>query len=252
MIKISIIIPYYQKKIFIEKTLKSILKQSYKNFEVIIIYDDTDKEDLIYIKRLSKIDKRIKIIVNKNNLGAGASRNKGIMKAKGKYVSFVDADDVWKKNKLKLQLQFMERNNYLISHTSYQVVDIKNNLLEIRKARTFKYLEDLLYSCDIGLSSVMIKRDIFSKKLKFPKLKTKEDFVLWLNFIKSGFKIYSLNLNLMSWTKTKGSLSSSILQKIKDSLSVYHIYMKFNLLKSFWLTLVLSLNFLKKSTFRIK
>ena len=109
MTKVSVIIPYFRKKSFVKKTLFSVLKQSYKNFEVIIIYDDINQSDLKYIKKLSKIDKRIKLFINKKNIGAGPSRNKGIFKARGKFISFIDADDVWKINKLKLQVNFMEK-----------------------------------------------------------------------------------------------------------------------------------------------
>ena len=246
MLKVSVIIPYFRKKNYIKKTLLSILKQTFKKFEVLIIYDDSEKSDLTFIKTLLKLDKRIKLIINKKNLGAGLSRNIGILKAKGKYISFIDADDIWKKNKLRLQIKFMENNNYQISHTSYVIANMENKVLEFRKAKNFIKLKDLLYSCDIGLSTVMIKKSVFSNKLKFPKLKTKEDFVLWLNLVKSGFKIYSLDRNLVKWNKTKSSLSSSIFQKLIDSFNVYHNYMQFNFFKSIYFTLVLSINFLKK------
>lgn len=249
MLKVSVIIPYFRKKNYIKKTLLSILKQTFKKFEVLIIYDDSEKSDLTFIKTLLKLDKRIKLIINKKNLGAGLSRNIGILKAKGKYISFIDADDIWKKNKLRLQIKFMENNNYQISHTSYVIANMENKVLEFRKAKNFIKLKDLLYSCDIGLSTVMVKKSVFSNKFKFPKLQTKEDFVLWLKFVKSGFKIYSLNLNLVRWTKTKDSLSSSVFQKLKDAIDVYHVYMKFNLIKSIYLTLNLVLNFIKKKYF---
>ena len=246
MLKVSVIIPYFRKKNYIKKTLLSILKQTFKKFEVLIIYDDSEKSDLTFIKTLLKLDRRIKLIINKKNLGAGLSRNIGILKAKGKYISFIDADDIWNKNKLRLQIKFMENNNYQISHTSYVIANMKNKVLEFRKARNFTKLKDLLYSCDIGLSTVMIKKSVFSNKLKFPKLKTKEDFVLWLNLVKSGYKIYSLDRNLVKWTKTNNSLSSSIFQKLIDSFNVYHNYMQFNFFKSIYFTLALSINFIKK------
>ena len=85
---VSVIVPYYKKKKFIKKTILSVLNQTYKKFEIIIIYDDPDKEDLNYIKELIKTDKRLNLIVNKNNIGAGKSRNEGIYKAKGKYICF--------------------------------------------------------------------------------------------------------------------------------------------------------------------
>ena len=246
MLKVSIIIPYYRKKNYIKKTLSSILRQTFKNFEILIIYDDTEKSELDFIKNLVKIDKRIKLIINKKNLGAGLSRNKGILKAKGKYISFIDADDLWKKDKLKLQLKFMEDNKYLVSHTSYVIATPNNKVLEFRRAKTFRYLNDLLYSCDIGLSTVMIKKSVFSNKLKFPKLKTKEDFVLWLLILKKNVIFGALDKNLTTWRKLNNSLSSSLLQKLKDGFSLYNRYMKFSFLKSFYYLAILSVNFLRK------
>ena len=248
MSKISVIIPYFRKKNYIKKTLLSVLNQSFRKFEVLVIYDDDEQVDLEFLRKLIKIDKRIKLIINKKNLGAGQSRNIGIAKAKGEYISFCDADDIWKKNKLKIQYKFMKKNKYLISHTSYEIAN-ESKILEFRQARNFFSLKDLIYSCDIGLSTVMIKKSLFKKGLKFPKLKTKEDFVLWLSFLKKGFKIYSLKKNLTRWNSTKNSLSSSVFQKLTDSLRVYYDYMGYNLIKSIYFTLILSINFLKKKSF---
>ncbi len=155
---ISIVIPYYKKREYIASTLNSVLKQTYKNLEIIIIYDDQDKEDLEFIKRLIKLDKRIILIINKKSLGAGLSRNYGIKKSKGKYVSFIDADDIWKKNKLELQIKFMKKKNFLISHTNYETIDKENNIINFKTARNFNNVNDLIKSCDIGLSSVVVKK----------------------------------------------------------------------------------------------
>ena len=247
MSKISIIIPYFKKKKFIKRTLNSVINQTYKNIEIILIYDDNKKQDLNFIKELVKIDKRIKLIINKKNIGAGESRNKGVLKSRGKFISFIDSDDFWKKNKLKEQINFMEKNNYDFTHTDYQIIGENKKIVATRKAKNFFELNDLIFSCDIGLSTVMIRKKIFSKKFKFPRIKTKEDFVLWLNFIKSGVKIYALNNNLVYWTKCQDSLSSSIFQKFQDAITVYNTYMKFNYLKSLYLTIMLSINFLKKN-----
>ena len=249
MHKASIIIPYYKKKKFINRTLNSVLKQTYQNFEIIIVYDDEDKSELGYVKNFQKLDKRIKIIINKKNYGAGISRNIGINKSKGSFICLIDADDFWKKNKLKTQIRFMLENKYLISHTSYEIVDSKNKVIGVRKARNFQTINDLIFSCDIGLSTVIFNKKIFSKKIKFVKIKTKEDFVMWLNILKKGISIYALNKKLTKWTKSKGSLSSSITQKLSDSYLVYNNYMKFGFLKSIYFTIILSLNYLKKSIF---
>ena len=243
----SIILPYYNKRNFIKKSIKSILDQSFKNFELIIVYDDQDKKDLQLIKSIIKKDRRIKLIINKKNLGAGESRNKGIKFSKGNYICFIDADDKWKKKKLEKQIEFMKDNNYLVSHTSYEMINDKSKKIGFRKAKNFGNFKELLKSCDIGLSTVVIKKSVFKKNLRFPNLKTKEDFVLWLKILKSGNSIYGLDQNLASWTRTKNSLSSSTFQKLKDSYRLYNHYMKFNIVKSLIYTFILSINFILKN-----
>ena len=245
-IQASVIIPYYKKKNTIERAVRSVIQQDYKNLELIIIYDDQDKSDLIFIKNLKKIDQRIRIIINKKNLGAGQSRNVGILNSKGKYICFLDADDVWKKNKLLLQIKFMILNNCDISHTSYQIRNLKNNLVSIRKARNFYNFKDLIPSCDIGLSTVVVKKKIFNKNIKFPNLKTKEDFVLWLKILKRNVKILGIDKNLATWNMTKNSLSASSLQKIKDAFIVYYKFMNYSFIRSLYFTIILSFNFIIK------
>ena len=243
---VSIIIPYYKKKKYINNTITSIINQTYKNFEIIIIYDDEDTSDLKFISEMQKKDKRIIIIKNLKNEGAGNSRNKGIEKAKGKYIAFIDSDDTWQIKKLERQINFMNKNDINISHTSYYIVDDKDKILGKRVARNFFSLKDLLKSCDIGLSTVIIKKSLISDKFKFANLRTKEDFVLWLKLLQNNNKIYALDEYLTSWTNSPHSLSSSIFQKLFDGFKVYNKYMKFNTIKSLYLLICLSVNFILK------
>ena len=239
---ISVIIPYFKKKEYIADTLNSVLSQTYKNLEILIIYDDKEKKDLKFIEGFINLDKRISLIINEKSLGAGLSRNIGISKSKGKYISFIDADDIWKKDKLELQIKFMKEKNYLISHTNYEIIDKENNILSLRTARDFNTVNDLLRSCDIGLSSVILRKEILNEECLFENLKTKEDFVLWLKILKKNIKIGALQKNLMYWRKLNNSLSSSVIQKIRDGYYVYNKFMKFNLLKSLFFLFLLSVN----------
>ena len=242
---ISIIIPYYKKKPFFIKTIKSVLNQSYKNFEVILVYDDTSKFDLRFVKKILQKVKKKKIIINSKNLGVGLSRNIGIKNARGNFIAFLDADDIWHKDKLKEQLIFMKKNKINFSFTDYLIID-KNEkkIREIKAPKIIKY-RDLLYSCDIGLSSVMARSKLL-KSEAFPNLKTKEDYVLWLKLSKKNVKMMGINKTLTQWRKTGGSLSDSLIQKLKDAFIVYNKYLKFNIVTSLILTFILSLNFIKK------
>lgn len=250
MYKASVVIPYFKKKRFFKKTINSVLNQTYKNFEILIIYDDEDKSDLTFVKQLIKNDKRFKLIVNKKNLGAGESRNKGIRMAKGKYICFIDADDIWKSNKLEIQINFMRKKKILISHSSYQIINESNKVIGFRTAENYDSFFELRKSCNIGLSSVVIEKKLIRNKCKFPKIKTKEDFVLWLRILKGGTKIYSIKKSLVKWRKSNNSLSSSSIQKIKDGFKVYNYYLNYNFVKSFFFLLILSSNYFKKSFFR--
>lgn len=243
---VSVIIPFYKKKEFIKEAIRSILKQTYSKIEIIIIYDDNNHEDLRYLTKNFGKNKNVKILVNKNNIGAGQSRNKGIKASKGKYVCFLDADDYWKKEKILKQITFMKKFNFKISHTSYFIVDQVKKLQSIRKAKNINNYKDIIKSCDVGLSTVILERSIITNKLNFSSLKTKEDFVLWLKILKSGLKIGAVKESLSYWRKTKNSLSSSIVQKLLDGFRVYRNYMKYSRFKSFYLLLCLSLNYIKK------
>lgn len=243
---ISVIIPYYKKKKFIDYSIKSIFDQTHSNLEIIIVYDDENKLELKYLKETYGGDKRIKFLINDVNIGAGYSRNKGMEIANGEFISFLDADDVWEKNKIQTQLLFMKKNKLSVTHTSYKIIDEKNNLLGSRIARDFSSIKDIIKSCDIGLSSVMIKKDIIANDIKFCDLKTKEDFVLWLRILKKGIKIFAIDRELMFWRRTRNSLSSSIFQKLFDGYKVYNKYMNFNFFLSVYYLICLSLNYVKK------
>ena len=115
-----------------------------------------------------------------------------------------------------------------------------------RKAQKKIEFNDLLKDCNIGLSTVMLKKYIINETCKFPNLKTKEDFVLWLNFLKDGYKIKGIKENLVCWRKTKDSLSSGTIQKLSDGFKVYYKFMNYNLFKSLYYLFLLSIKYIRK------
>jgi len=242
---VSIIIPYYKKKIFFKKTINSVQQQTYKNLEIILIYDDSDKSDLLFIKRVLKKFVNKKIIINKKNLGVGRARNAGILKSRGKFIAFLDADDIWHKDKIKQQIHFMKKNNVSFSFTNYSIVNKNLKVIKEIKVPTKVSYRSLLFACNIGLSSVVLKSNLL-KNNKFSALKTKEDYLLWLELSKKNIKMIGINRSLVSWRKTNNSLSSSTIQKIKDAYTIYSKHLMFSFIKSVYYVLILSLNFLKK------
>ena len=242
---LTVILPYFKKKRFIKKTLDSIIYQTFKNFELIIVYDQKDKSDLKYIKKILAKKIKYKLIINKKNLGVGKSRNIGIKNSNSKYIAFCDADDVWSKKKSEIQLRLMEKKKLNFSHTDYNLINEEDKIIgkmNVKQNLTFK---DLINSCDIALSSVMIRRSFINKNLLFGLNKTKEDYLLWLK-ISRLTKIYGINKTLLSWRKTKNSLSSDLTQKLIDAYYVYKKVLNKNFLITIFFVIRLSINFLIK------
>jgi len=243
---VSIIIPYYKKELYLEQSIRSILNQTYQNFEIILINDDSENKN--FISKFSRLDNRIRLVHNENNLGAGLSRNKGLEIANGEYIAFCDSDDLWKNNKIEFQIELMKRLNFKFSFTSYDIIDENNNFIKSRKAPGYVDFQKLRSSCDIGLSTVMIRKDIFKNvEYRFANLRTKEDYVLWLKLAKDKITMKSIQENLTSWRKSKNSLSSSVIQKIVDGYKVYRIYLKYSRLRSLYHLVILSINFILKN-----
>jgi teichuronic acid biosynthesis glycosyltransferase TuaG len=246
--KISVIIPYFKNLKYLPIAIKSVVDQKFRNYEIILIYDDTSKEDLIEIKKKYKKLKNFTILINKKNKGAAVSRNIGLLKSKGEYIAFLDADDYWKKNKLKKQLNFMEKNFIDFSYTAYDII-FKNFKKRHSVKNTYSYYE-MLAKCDIGLSTVIISSNIL-KNGYFPKLKTQEDYGLWLKYLRKGVKVGGLNISLSCWRNLENSLSKNTIQKLRDSFTVYNKLEKKNFLESIFRVLILSMNKLIK-TFKNK
>ena len=238
---VSIILPYYKKIEYIRKTLGSIDKQIYKNYELIIVYDDKDLTDFHILTKITKKNSKIKIIKNFKNMGAGHSRNIGIKNSHGEFIAFIDADDLWHKQKISKQIAFMNIN---FSFSDYKK-KFPNKIIEVKYKKKFIEYKDLLKSCVIGLSTVMVKKNIINYNL-FPNLKTQEDFAAWLKITRKNYKAYNLDNTLVTWNFDKNSLSANFLQKTFDAFKVYNKYQKFSFIKSLYSVIILSFNSFKR------
>ena len=242
---VSIILPYYRKINYIKKTINSILNQSFKDFEIILVYDDEDLQDLDILEGDFKNNSKIKIIKNSKNLGAGLSRNNGIKHAQGEIIAFIDSDDFWQPDKLEKQTKFMQENNYNFTFCNYDKVISDKKTIKVKSSKSVLSYSDLLASNEIGLSTVQINKKILLPEL-FPPLKTKEDYVAWLKITKNNINAYNFPHSLVIWNKTENSLSSNYYQKLSDGLKVYIKYEKFNFIKSLYYLLLLGINSIKR------
>ena len=237
---VSIIIPYFRKRDFFAKTIKSVNEQTYQNKEIIVIYDDNDHKDLSFVREIIKKNKKSRLIINKKNLGVGKSRNKGIIKSKGKYIAFLDRDDFWSKNKLKDQINFMKKNNLSFSHSSYNIINSEGKKTGKYMVKKNLYYTDLIKSCDIGLSTVILEKKILGKN-KFCDLKTKEDYYLWLKLVKKLKVLNGTGKYLTNWRSLRKSLSSSKTQRLMDAYRLYNNFENYNGLLSIYYVLRLSI-----------
>jgi len=240
---ISIIMPYYRKINSVNRAIKSVIKQSYKRFELIIVYDDETVEDYHKIKKFIANNKKIRIIKNRKNIGAGQSRNIGIKNSNGSIVTFIDSDDTWHPQKLKKQLNFLNKNNHNFIFCGYKKI-FKKKSIKVNIDSEYLSYKDLLKSCEIGLSTVMINKKIIDNNL-FTNLKTQEDFAAWLKITKKH-NAFFLNEVLVNWYDTENSLSSNFFQKLFDAYKVFYLNQKFSLVKSFYYLMILSANSIKR------
>lgn len=222
MAEISIILPVRNSELYIKETINSILNQTYQDYELIIIDDCSTDKSLDIINDL-KNDKFI-IIKNENNLGAAPSRNKGIDIAKGRYIAFIDSDDIWENDKIEKQVKFMKENNYAFSFSSYNRITEKGKIITYVNVPSQVDYKDLLKNTIILTSTVILDTSKIDKNsMKMPNMKISEDTAMFLNILRNGFVAHGLDETLIKYRVRKDSLSSN---KFKSVLSLWNVYKK--------------------------
>ena len=165
-VNIDIIIPVYNSQKFIKKTINSVLRQTFKNWKLILIDDASTDNTIQKIEKISrKINDKKKIIILKNNINKGQAfcRNRGLKHSKAKFITFLDSDDFWDKNKLKNQIKFMISNNYHFTYTDYKI--IKNNQIKkITVPDSYNY-KKFIHNSSINTCSMVIKKKNYKKYL---------------------------------------------------------------------------------------
>ena len=228
---ISIIIPVFNASKYLKDTIQTVTNQSYNNWELLFIDDYSTDNSLAIITNAQKKDKRIKIFNNKVNSGAAITRNKGIKEAKGSFIAFLDADDIWVKNKLEKQVSFMQKNKYAFSFTSYEFVD-SNSISKGKKVNvpTSINYKQALKNTIIWTTTVMFDMRILTKDcIYMPNIKS-EDTACWWKVLKTIDFAYGMPEVLSFYRRSGNTLSSNKFDAIKRIWQLYRRLEHLNLL----------------------
>ena len=203
---VSIIMPSYNTAKFISETIESVLAQTYPNWELIIVDDcSTDDTDAVVCPYL--VDDRIRYIKNEKNRGAAVSRNRALREAKGKWVAFLDSDDLWFPEKLEKQISFMKKNDYHFSYTNYIEIDENANPNGRSVTGPKKVTRHGMYNyCWMGCLTVMYDVETVGV-IQIADIKKNNDYAMWLKACKKA-DCYLLDEVLAKYRKRSGSISN--------------------------------------------
>lgn len=208
--KISVIMPVYNSEKFLDESISSILNQSFKDFELIIINDKSTDFSLKIIKKYMRKDKRIKLVNNEKNLGTVRSRNIGLKNAEGKYVAILDSDDISNSERLRLQYSYLEKNPhiFLVGSSAVYINEQGEELCRFRKYNNYKILRwRLPKSCSIVHSSIMFRNE--KNNFYNEDFKSAHDYNFYLDLLANGKNITNLPVFLVKHRFYTGSAHSS-------------------------------------------
>jgi glycosyltransferase involved in cell wall biosynthesis len=225
---VSIIMPCYNSERFIVESINSVLDQSYKFFELIIVNDASTDNSVNLIS--SYKDSRIVLINLEKNEGVSSARNKGLSIAKGDYIAFIDSDDIWISNKLEKQIELLNKDWDVIC-SNYSTFNL-NGLINTRYAPEIITYKDMLRSCFIGNLTGIYHAKKIGKF--YQKNVGSEDYLMWLSVLKKAEKAYCIQEPLAKYRIHETSLSSNKIKSINWQWNIYRKELKLNFIQSFY------------------
>jgi teichuronic acid biosynthesis glycosyltransferase TuaG len=235
---VSIITPSYNSEKFISETIKSVQNQTHQNWELIIVDDCSQDKTVEIIQNFIKNDRRIQLHKLDKNSGAGIARNTAIIAAKGDYITFLDADDLWKPEKLAKQLTFMKANNLPFTFSFYDWIDEAGNSLkktiEAPKVLTYKQL----FFCNYVGNLTGIYDVSFFGKIPISSIRKRQDWIMWLTILKKIKNAQPVSESLAFYRIRQNSISRSKTELIKYNFLVYRQFHKLNFLSSVFCIIV--------------
>jgi glycosyltransferase involved in cell wall biosynthesis len=220
---VSIITATYNSEKFILETYESIRSQSFADWEWLVTDDCSTDSTLSLVRDISLKDSRVKVFCLSKNSGAAVARNNSIRNATGDFLAFIDSDDIWEIEKLRLQLEYMgDYRNF--TFTPYWVIydnsDCLPRTVDLNDDSIYSYSDMLKKKATLGCSTVMVRRSSF-RDLLMPEIRTGQDYALWLKLLKSGEFAYKLNIPLTKYRVHPNSISRN---KFKKALRQWSIY----------------------------
>ncbi len=231
---VSIVTPVYNAERFIEDTIRSVQDQSYQDWELILVDDVSSDKSVEIIKKEQAKDKRIKLVLNKKNSGAALSRNAGTKQAKGRYLAFLDADDLWDSQKLEKQVAFMQKNGHAFTYTDYEFADEAGVSTGRRVAvpASITYRQSLRNHI-IWTSTVMIDLSQVPKSVaSMPDVRRGQDAATWWQILRHVGVAHGINGVLSYYRRTNDSLSANKLKAMKRTWYLFTKVEKLGIVKS--------------------
>ena len=243
---VSIITPSYNSERFISECICSVLEQTYTNWELLIVDDASEDGSKQLINSFTEKDSRITSHFLDRNVGAAEARNIAISKATGRYIAFLDIDDVWKKEKLTEQINFMKNHDIAFSFSSYQPMSEDGSQIfkEIEAPLIMDYnlfLKNTIIGC---LTVVLDKYKIGD--FRMPNLRTSQDMALWLSIMKDGFSAHGIQKSLAYYRIVKTSNTANKLKVAKGVWNIYRIEEELSYFRSVWCLVNYAFNAVKK------
>src|SRR5690606_30251642 len=231
--KVSIITPSYNSAQYIVRTIDSILAQTYRNWELLVIDDCSTDNSRDVIQKYMDNDSRIRLISLNENSGAAVARNTGIRNASGRFIAFLDSDDTWHPEKLDKQINFMLSNHYPFTFTNYCKVNENGNFIKDVKTPLVVNYNKMLQTNYIGCLTVIYDTNSLGK-VYFPLIRKRQDYALWLKILKITPNGYALNENLAFYTVRSDSISANKFNVAKYNWTVYREVEKLSLIRAIY------------------
>jgi teichuronic acid biosynthesis glycosyltransferase TuaG len=226
---VSIITPSYNSEKFISETIQSVQNQTYKNWELLIVDDFSQDKTVKIIKEFSKNDNRISVIELPENLGTGNARNTALKVAKGRFIAFLDSDDLWKPNKLEKQVDFLLKNYLPFTFSFYECINEEGKSLKktVKSPNPLSYNQ--LFFCNYVGNLTGIYDSNYFGKIPISSIRKRQDWMLWLTILKKIKTAQPVPESLAFYRIRQNSLSASKFDLLKHNFAVYRDFHRFNL-----------------------